>query len=190
MKFELFLFGVTGFLIYNTYYDGKYTNLIKMNIKYVKIIMYAFAGWTIYIMFKKNPNNTKNFLYHANNYIKYLPIDKNTSDVLTPIFDFTSNPIFTNNTNTNSYAYTDVNDKRILQSGKHTNTIKRSVSETKKKYVAAKQHWRCNVCNQQLDHTFEVDHILDLQFGGDNTVDNLVALCRNCHGKKTMETKL
>jgi 5-methylcytosine-specific restriction endonuclease McrA len=47
--------------------------------------------------------------------------------------------------------------------------------------------WKCGHCNQQLDHTFEVDHILDLQYGGSNNVDNLVALCRNCHGKKTMK---
>ena len=28
MKFELLIFGITGFLIYNTYYDGKYLKFI------------------------------------------------------------------------------------------------------------------------------------------------------------------
>ena len=28
MKFELLIFGITGFLIYNTYYDGKYLKLL------------------------------------------------------------------------------------------------------------------------------------------------------------------
>ena len=48
----------------------------------------------------------------------------------------------------------------------------------------------CGHCKHQLDATFEVDHIVELQNGGSNEVTNLVALCRNCHGKKTMMTKL
>ena len=66
----------------------------------------------------------------------------------------------------------------------------RSVSETKKKYVAAQQSWKCNNCANQLNHTFEVDHKVDLRYGGTNHVSNLVALCRNCHGEKTMQNKL
>ena len=62
---------------------------------------------------------------------------------------------------------------------------KRCVSETKKKYVASQQNWKCAKCSCQLDATFEVDHKIDLQFGGSNHVSNLEALCRNCHGKKT-----
>jgi len=30
-----------------------------------------------------------------------------------------------------------------------------------------------------------VDHIVRLEYGGSNHVDNLVAMCRECHGKKT-----
>jgi 5-methylcytosine-specific restriction endonuclease McrA len=30
-----------------------------------------------------------------------------------------------------------------------------------------------------------VDHITRLEHGGTNHIDNLVALCRDCHGKKT-----
>ena len=74
-------------------------------------------------------------------------------------------------------------EKRMLNSGK--NGTKRSVSETKKKYVAANQDWKCGHCKSQLDHTFEVDHKIRLEYGGGNDVQNLIALCRNCHGKKT-----
>jgi 5-methylcytosine-specific restriction endonuclease McrA len=74
-------------------------------------------------------------------------------------------------------------DRRIVSSGK-TGT-KRSVSETKKKYVASQQDWKCGQCVAQLDHTFEIDHRVRLEYGGGNDVQNLVALCRNCHGKKT-----
>ena len=71
----------------------------------------------------------------------------------------------------------------MMQSGKGTS--KRSVSETKKKYVAANQDWKCGHCDSQLDHTFEIDHKIRLEYGGGNDVQNLIALCRNCHGKKT-----
>jgi hypothetical protein len=74
-------------------------------------------------------------------------------------------------------------DRRIVSSGK--NGTKRSVSETKKKYVASQQDWKCGHCVAQLDHTFEIDHRVRLEYGGGNDVQNLIALCRNCHGKKT-----
>ena len=64
-------------------------------------------------------------------------------------------------------------------------STKRSVSETKKKFVAARQGWKCGGCGEQLLHTFEVDHIKELGEQGNNHVDNLEALCRECHGKKT-----
>ena len=70
-----------------------------------------------------------------------------------------------------------------LNSGKKG--TKRSVSETKKKFVASRQQWNCNDCNQQLNAWFEVDHVIRLEHGGSNHIDNLVALCRECHGKKT-----
>ena len=76
-----------------------------------------------------------------------------------------------------------VGERKILSSGK-TGT-KRSVSETKKKYVASQQDWKCGECNKQLNAWFEVDHKVRLEYGGGNEVGNLVALCRECHGKKT-----
>jgi 5-methylcytosine-specific restriction endonuclease McrA len=77
--------------------------------------------------------------------------------------------------------------RRMMNSG---GGAKRCVSETKKKYVASQQQWKCNKCASQLTHTFEVDHKIDLRYGGTNHVSNLVALCRNCHGEKTMQDKL
>ena len=71
----------------------------------------------------------------------------------------------------------------MMNSG--TSSTKRCVSETKKKFVAAQQGWKCNKCNQQLSAWFEVDHTVRLDNGGTNHVNNLVALCRNCHGEKT-----
>jgi hypothetical protein len=66
----------------------------------------------------------------------------------------------------------------------------RKVSDSLKKYVAANQKWKCNMCNNLLDATYEVDHINPLYKGGTNDFNNLQALCRNCHGKKTIDDRL
>ena len=73
------------------------------------------------------------------------------------------------------------NNKKNLQK-----THKRSVSETKKKVVAHKQDWKCKQCKQKLPASFEVHHVKPLFNGGTNEIENLVALCRNCHGNETV----
>jgi hypothetical protein len=181
MKAGLMILGITSFLVVNTYYDGKYTKMLSINQKYFKMAMFAFVGFSMYLLIKKNPSGSKSMLQHANALIKYMPVDRETADLISPIFDFTNAK--------NSIDSMDTPQaKRMLQSG--GNTTNRSVSETKKKYIAAQQGWKCNNCASQLTHTFEVDHKMDLRYGGTNHVSNLVALCRNCHGEKTMQNKL
>ena len=67
---------------------------------------------------------------------------------------------------------------------------KRNVSESKKKFIASNQKWKCAHCQNLLDNTYEVDHIVALYKGGSNELNNLEALCRNCHGKKTFMEKM
>lgn len=64
--------------------------------------------------------------------------------------------------------------------------MKRNVTESMKKYVAANQKWNCKDCHRLLDASYEIDHIIPLYKGGNNNVNNLQALCRNCHGRKTL----
>ena len=60
------------------------------------------------------------------------------------------------------------------------------ISPLVKKRVAAKQKWRCAICKQLLDETFELDHIKPLFKGGHPTQEsNLQALCKRCHMFKT-----
>ena len=66
----------------------------------------------------------------------------------------------------------------------------RQVSPLLKKKIAAQQQWKCGHCQSILDASYEVDHIVPLFRGGENNEQNLVALCRNCHGKKTVEERL
>lgn len=68
--------------------------------------------------------------------------------------------------------------------------VKRNVSESKKKFVASNQQWKCASCNELLNATYEIDHITPLYKGGTNEVSNLKALCRNCHGKKTLMDRI
>ena len=184
MRLEIFVLGLTAFFVYNAYTDGKYTKMLLSFKKYYKMIFYVILGVGIYILLKRNPNQGRNMLLYANNLVKFMPIDKTSMDMLSPIIDFTSK-----NENDDECFMESFNglgscgDKRIMSSGK--NGTKRSVSETKKKYVAASQDWKCGNCQSQLDHTFEIDHKIRLEYGGGNDVQNLIALCRNCHGKKT-----
>ena len=190
MRLEIFILGLTAFFVYNAYTDGKYTKMLMSFKKYYKMIFYVILGVGIYILLKRNPDQGRNLLLCANNFVKFMPIDKNSMDMLSPIVDFTSKNEDNGNECSFMETFNGINlssgfcgDKRIQSSGK--GSTKRSVSETKKKYVAASQDWTCGHCQAQLDHTFEIDHKVRLEYGGGNDVQNLIALCRNCHGKKT-----
>lgn len=74
---------------------------------------------------------------------------------------------------------------------KHSNTMhRRHVTGLQKKIVASEQGWKCKQCNTILDYSYEVDHIVPLYQGGSNDTTNLQALCRNCHGRKTLRGSL
>ena len=187
MRLEILIFGITGFLLYNAYYDGKYTKLLLSYKKYYKMIFIGFLAICFYIMIKRNPLQTKNMLLYTNNMIKYMPIDKSSMDMISPIFDLsTKGTSFMEGFNAElnpGYKY----DPVIVAQQQRTmlKPVKRSVSETKKKYVASMQDWKCGQCKKKLTHTFEVDHKIRLEHGGGNDVTNLVAMCRECHGEKT-----
>jgi len=189
MRSEILIFGITGFLLYNAYYDGKYTKMLLSYKKYYKMILIAFLAICFYLLLKRNPLQTKNLLLYTNNMIKYMPIDKSSVDLITPIFDLsTNNKSFMEGFNATlnpNHDYNPVMKQRNMLARPSAKPVKRSVSETKKKYVASMQDWKCGQCNKKLSHTFEIDHKIRLEYGGDNDVTNLVALCRECHGEKT-----
>ena len=121
-------------------------------------------------------------LINANNFVKYMPFDRSA---INPILDASRNGAMALGIlGMDDYedAEEDVQEQRIMKSGK---TTKRSVSETKKKFVASQQDWTCKDCGNKLNAWFEVDHKIRLEYGGSNHIDNLVALCRDCHGEKT-----
>jgi HNH endonuclease len=186
MRIELIMVILTGICILNVYYNGMFFKWIMQQKKYFQIGGILLLSFSVYLMIKRNPNQAKNILLHANNYIKYMPVNKNTIDHFSNILDFT--PVNeTDNPITPSSFVSEMNnifssDKPVLNTApKH----KRSVSETKKKYVASMQDWKCGSCKEKLNAWYEIDHKKRLEYGGTNNVDNLIALCRECHGQKT-----
>ena len=214
MKLEILVVLITAFFIANTYSDGKYLKIVKSWKKYYQMAGIGFVGLSAFLFMRKHPLQTKSLLCHANGILKYMPIDKEAGDFLTPILDMTkTNGLFSSMAGTGTGAgagtgagtgagmgagmgmgagtgagmYVSPQEKRMLNSGRQNQAAKtkRCVSETKKKYVAAQQGWNCGNCKKQLPAWFEVDHKIRLDNGGSNHVDNLVALCRDCHGQKT-----
>lgn len=177
MRFEFVIMLITAFVIGNIYTEGKYLNTVLSWKKYYQMAGVALFGYMLCWLMRKNPVQAQSMLVASNEYIKYLPVDKNAASIISPILDFTSKQDFAGQQPHPQY------ESRILSSG--SKSTKRSVSETKKKFVAARQNWHCGDCNKQLPAWFEVDHTVRLEHGGSNHVDNLIALCRDCHGKKT-----
>lgn len=194
MRFEILLIIITGLIIANIYTEGKILKLLYSWKKYYQMVGVLFGAFAIYWLIKKNPAQAGQILSASNDYVKYLPVDKNTSSIISPILDFTSRQQFSGGGRGGLGAMQDFNnpiieprqksaEEKIMNSGKKA--TKRSVSETKKKFVAWNQNWKCGKCGNQLNAWFEVDHKVRLEHGGTNHVDNLVALCRECHGHKT-----
>jgi len=211
MRIEIILFLIAAAIMANIYTEGKLVRSLTKYKKYYQMAGVAFAALAIYVLFKKNPDRARDLVFTSNEYLKYMPVDKNASSILNPILDFTSkysggamagaasfggefghaHPILNLGGGRQEYA-----EARITKSGgpsasnstgeePKVKATKRSVSETKKKYVAAQQGWKCGNCAKQLPAWFEVDHKIRLEHGGSNHINNLVALCRDCHGEKT-----
>lgn len=197
MRIELIIFIIAGLIIANIYTEGKYLKKLTTWKKYYQMTGVAFGALMLYLLFKYNPLRAQQIMATSNEYLKYLPIDSSTSSMISPILDFTSKHSFVEDQYSSldggNYNYPIVSmpevsnqrmvENRLMTSGKKA--TKRSVSETKKKFVASRQNWKCQECQSQLNAWFEVDHIKRLEYGGSNHIDNLVALCRECHGKKT-----
>ena len=197
MNYGLYILIGTYLILYNMYYDGYLVKSFKTNRKYMEMTGIAFIGLSLYVFIKKHPKDSSSLLKYASGVVKHIPIDKNSKDLLLPVFDFTrkrindeNKPYIQPNDSVMSMYGSNQHQQQGISSEINGTRVKRSVSESRKKFVASQQKWTCNHCRSQLDATFEVDHVKELQDGGTNDVSNLVALCRNCHGKKTLMNRL
>lgn len=193
MKFEVLLVAVIGAFLYDAYYcGGKYLRWIQSLRRYYKTAMYIAGAIFLYTLIKSGDRRANDVVYHGFNFLRALPLERSYVNGLSPVFDMTSGGGSAGPddegfmTEINASGVSRINPlfpARVPRRGMLA--TKRSVSEAKKRYVAASQNWQCANCQQLLNHTFEVDHKTRLEFGGSNDVSNLSALCRNCHGIKT-----
>ena len=58
-------------------------------------------------------------------------------------------------------------------------------STTERLQIGARQNWKCDYCNSLLSSSFQIDHIVPLQWKGSHSMDNAHAICGTCHADKT-----
>lgn len=186
MRYELWIVLIAGLVAYDVHTGGKLSNPVLQCAKYFNLAIIAIVALVVmYIIHKtregasavaSNEYAVSKFgsaIYGAARYVSKMPSVHAGSRLRV-----------NNSLSASPPAFAHLNGVAAAAS-KGKSGSKRSVSETKKKFVASAQQWKCNGCAEMLDHTFEIDHLVRLEYGGTNETDNLIALCRNCHGKKT-----
>ena len=64
-------------------------------------------------------------------------------------------------------------------------TKRKKLSFFQVKCIMQRQNYQCNICQNLLPASCEMDHIITLWAKGLDDFDNLQALCGNCHNTKT-----
>lgn len=178
MRISTVLFGAAAFAIANVYYDNKLVSTALANKKYLQMAAIAAAAAVIYYLITHMPAYANKIITSTHECLKYIPVYSSISKA-------TEQRINTDFSMPISKPLAFPSPSQYLPESGKTATPKRSVSETKKKYVASSQAWHCGDCKQLLNHTFEIDHRIALTNGGTNDTYNLVALCPLCHREKT-----
>lgn len=97
MRWEIILFLIAGLWIANIYTDGNFLKKMLSYKKYYHMGGIFVGACTVYWLLKKDPRRASNIIAHSNEYIKYLPVDKSTSSIISPILDFTSRQSYASN---------------------------------------------------------------------------------------------
>ena len=122
----------------------------------------------LFWLLKKNPSKAGEIISTSNEYIKHLQVDKDTSTILTPIFNISSK---VNHYGGFSRNQNNLAEQRIVNSGK-TNTTKRSVSETKKKYKVIFTGGYANLFKTSIRRSFVIDRNI--------TISGIIEICISC----------
>ena len=64
-------------------------------------------------------------------------------------------------------------------------TQKRYASKRQKRILLINQDFKCALCGVELAEDFECDHMVPFSEGGETSLENLQALCKQCHANKT-----
>ena len=181
---------ISGAVIWDIISGGKVQRKLADVQKYGKVAIALIVGLGLLLMVNKPGNSKVDMVRTASDIVSVLPASATTRLMKggIGIVSQASNSGLGNWSTLNSTPSTQVETTIPAMSSNKTKS--RSVSEARKKSVAASQGWRCSGCNEMLSATYEVDHIIELQDGGTNDVNNLTAMCRNCHGEKTLQERL
>ena len=127
MNIETIIIIITLFFAANTYYDGSLLKDFSKYKKYYKIAGCLFVGLSFYAMIKKNPDQSRNLIQSTSEFIKILPVDRNTKDMISPLLDI-STPINMYNNNSSPQFKRMVNlirlTEKMLGNGKKIPTKK------------------------------------------------------------------
>ncbi len=55
-------------------------------------------------------------------------------------------------------------------------------AELLREQVFRKYNYQCNECGSH--NMLQIHHLLEVQYGGEDNIDNMILLCENCHQKK------
>ena len=82
-----------------------------------------------------------------------------------------------------SYEYTINNVAKAVKADQKKS---RAVARKYRWHIAHSQKYSCLHCKELLHpDAMDIDHIEELRAGGADAIENLCALCSNCHAKKT-----
>ena len=209
MRIEIIILAVGSLMAYNVYTDGKILKTLLSYKKYYTIGGIVVGALVLCWLFRSHPGKATAMLYTTNEYLKYMPVDGGAGRILSPILDFTMKNTYRGggaNGLGGSYSL-DSGASSFAGSGGGAGEgatvgsagggyavgeatgqrrFKRSVSESKKRFVSARQNWLCKKCGNMLPATYEIDHVVRLDRGGSNEVSNLESLCPSCHRSKTL----
>ena len=62
--------------------------------------------------------------------------------------------------------------------------------ESVRNQILYDQDYKCNVCRIKIPPQHQFDHIVALEDGGEDAIENLQALCGTCHDNKTHANRL
>lgn len=197
MRIEIVIIIIGSLFAYHVYTEGQFLKKVLSYKKYFMIGAIVVGSLFLCWLFRRNPSSAIEMLHNSNEYLKYLPVDGGASKWVTPILDFTLKKQYQSwDGGHGSFANVDGGGQSPTTNYENLNSIpaavngvtrtKRSVSESRKRFVASQQNWLCKKCGEMLPATYEIDHVIRLDRGGTNEISNLAALCPSCHRQKTL----
>jgi len=79
-----------------------------------------------------------------------------------------------------------IKNKKATPPLQKSRDIRKKITKETRKEIVDEQENTCGKCKEKLSSCFQMDHIVGIQFGGTNEKSNLMALCCECHAKKSI----